>query len=163
MNPIVNYRSTSLPAIDIARLIYFIHGSHRIKLLIIKEEIPRLRTLLNQPSNFDFCRKEVLMKSINPVSQPSGQSNIVPFNSEQFASKRLSTQSNLDCKQNSFWTHFWNGLCNFLMPRSEPKIIQKIEPDGNEYYQVYDPVTGNSKTFGSELETRIWLDRRFYQ
>ncbi|QYO63499.1 hypothetical protein [Leptolyngbya sp. 7M] len=41
--------------------------------------------------------------------------------------------------------------------------MQKREPNGNEYYQVYDPVTGNSKTFGSEEETRIWLDRRFYE
>ncbi len=103
------------------------------------------------------------MKSINPASQPNAQSNIVPFNSDQFASKfRTATSSDLASK-NSIWTRFWNGLYQLLTPRSEPQIVQKIEPNGNEYYEVYDPVTGNSKIFGSELETRIWLDRRFYE
>ncbi|NJO80721.1 MAG: hypothetical protein HC827_20945 [Cyanobacteria bacterium RM1_2_2] len=107
------------------------------------------------------------MKSINPASQPNAQSNIVPFNSDQFASKfRTATSSDLAnniANKNSIWTRFWNGLYQFLTPRSEPQIVQKIEPNGNEYYEVYDPVTGNSKIFGSELETRIWLDRRFYE
>lgn len=102
------------------------------------------------------------MKSINPPSQTNAQSNIVPFNSERFTSNRTAAQFRLD-RKNSIWTHLWNGLYKFLTPRSEPQITQKVEPNGNEYYQVYDPVTGASRTFGSELETRVWLDRRFYQ
>jgi hypothetical protein len=103
------------------------------------------------------------MKSINPASQPNAQSNIVPFDSEQFAAKfRTATQPHLG-RKNPIWAYILNGLYKFLTPNSEPKIIQKIEPNGNEYYQVYDPITGDSKTFSSELETRIWLDRRFYQ
>ena len=47
------------------------------------------------------------------------------------------------------------------MPSSQPIVTQKQDQDGS-YYQVYDPMTQHSKTFGSELETRIWLDRRFY-
>jgi hypothetical protein len=103
------------------------------------------------------------MKSINPASQPNAQSNIVPFSSDQLTAKfRAKTSSYLDSKD-SIWTWFWKGLYQFLTPRSEPRIVKKIEPNGNEYYKVYDPVTGDSKVFGSELETRIWLDRRFYQ
>lgn len=102
------------------------------------------------------------MKSINPASQSNAQSNIVPFNSEQFASFRTATQPYVS-RKNSIWTYILNGLYKFLTPNSEPKITQKVEPNGNEYYQVYDPITGDSKTFSSELETRIWLDRRFYQ
>jgi hypothetical protein len=103
------------------------------------------------------------MKSINPASHPNAQSNIVPFSSEQFASKFRPVIQADSTRKDSIWTNLLNGLYKFLTPRSEPKIIQKVEPNGNEYYQVYDPVTGDSKTFGSELETRIWLDRRFYQ
>ncbi|MBW4463943.1 MAG: hypothetical protein KME07_00675 [Pegethrix bostrychoides GSE-TBD4-15B] len=47
------------------------------------------------------------------------------------------------------------------MPSSQPVIIEKRDQDGS-YYQVYDPATQSSKTFSSELETRIWLDRRYY-
>ena len=102
------------------------------------------------------------MKSIDPISHSNTQSNTISFDSEQFISTfRTSTQSNLVCKQDSFWSRFWDGFFKVLIPRLEPKIVQKAESDGTEYYQVYDPMTGYFQTFGSELETRIWLDRRF--
>lgn len=98
------------------------------------------------------------MESYNPASEANiqieSQSNIVPFQSP----RRSASAS-----QGSIWSRLWNGLFQLLMPKTEPRIVQKCEPNGNEYYQVYDPVTGNSKTFGSEEETRIWLDRRFYE
>ncbi len=102
------------------------------------------------------------MESIDLISYSNTQSDIVSFDSEQVTSTfHPSTPSNLVCKQDSFWTRFWDGLFNVLIPRSEPKIVQKTESDGTEYYEVYDPMTGSFQTFGSELETRIWLDRRF--
>lgn len=102
------------------------------------------------------------MESIDPIPHSNAQSNIIPFDSEQFASTfHPSTQSNPVCQQVSFWARFWEGLFNSLIPRSEPKVVHKTASDGTEYYEVYDPVTGYFQTFGSELETRIWLDRRF--
>lgn len=103
------------------------------------------------------------MKSIDPTSHFNAQSNIDPFNSEQPTSTHTSTQSNSTREQDSFWTRFWNGLFNVLIPRLEPKVVHKTESDGTEYYQVYDPMTGYFQTFGTELETRTWLERRFQQ
>ena len=98
------------------------------------------------------------MDSFNP-SADNAQSNIVPFNSGRATSSKWAT---LDANQ-SFWSRVGEMVFRLLLPSSEPRIVHKQEPNGNEYYQVYDPVSGNSKTFGSELETRIWLDRRFYE
>lgn len=100
------------------------------------------------------------MESYNPTSHSNSQSNIVPFDSASFNLGRAA-QSNAPA-QISAWERFWDKVLDFLAPSSEPRITQKQKPNGNEYYQVYDPITGSSKTFGSELETRIWLDRRFY-
>jgi len=95
------------------------------------------------------------MKSFNPTSFSNSQSNIVPFQSTVRTQVRRSSQ------HSGFWSRFWDGLFNRLMPSSQPIVTQKQDQDGS-YYQVYDPMTQHSKTFGSELETRIWLDRRFY-
>jgi hypothetical protein len=95
------------------------------------------------------------MESYNPTSQTRAQSNIVPFQAPAPRSAPSSTDT--------IWTRLWDGLFQLLAPKTEPRISQKRESDGNDYYHVYDPVTGVSRTFGSEQETRIWLDRRFYE
>jgi hypothetical protein len=105
------------------------------------------------------------MKGFNSASpidsqfnlQPSIQSNIVPFESSSLRSRRSQ-----DTKT-SIWERFWDTLFKLMIPSSEPRITQSQGPNGDESYQVYDPATGRSKTFSSELETRIWLDRRFYE
>jgi hypothetical protein len=103
------------------------------------------------------------MKSFNPASQPGSQANIVPFTSSTSSLRVRHAASGTALSTPSVWNRFWNAVVKALTANAEPKIVQKQEPNGNEYYQVYDPVTGSSKTFGSELETRIWLDRRFYE
>ena len=95
------------------------------------------------------------MKSLNSTSLQDSQSNIVPFQSNVRSKFRYASQ------RASLWERFWDGLFNLLMSSSQPVITQKSDQDGG-YYQVYDPTTQTSKTFASELETRIWLDRRFY-
>ena len=54
-------------------------------------------------------------------------------------------------------------LVNAIANNSEPKVTQRCDRQGNCYYQVYDPVTGKSSTFGSEREIRYWLEARYYQ
>jgi hypothetical protein len=100
------------------------------------------------------------MKSFNSSSLSDSQSNIVPFNATN--SLRL-RRSKLEAPRIGFWNRIWDHLFDWIVPTSQPKITQVQKKDGNEYYEVYDPATGHSKTFGSELETRIWLDRRFYE
>jgi hypothetical protein len=95
------------------------------------------------------------MKSFTPASSINSQSNIVPFDS--------SIRYRRSPDKASIWERFWDALFKVLIPNSEPRITQSRGPNGDESYQVYDPATGASKTFGSELETRIWLDRRFYE
>jgi len=95
------------------------------------------------------------MKSFNSASFSNSRSNIVPFQSTVSTKVRRSSQ------YPGFWSRFWDGLFNRLMPSSQPIVTQKQDHDGS-YYQVYDPMTQRSQTFGSELETRIWLDHRFY-
>jgi hypothetical protein len=92
------------------------------------------------------------MKSSQSLSINSGnaQSNIVPF------------QVNRRVAPARFWERLWAGLFNLLLPNSEPQIKQIPTAQNPEAYQVYDPVTGQTKVFGTELETRIWLDQRFY-
>jgi hypothetical protein len=94
------------------------------------------------------------MKTFNSTSLSDSQSNIVPFQSN-------SRSKSLRSSQTSRWEKFWDGLFNLLMPSSQPVITEKRDQNGS-YYQVYDPTSQTSKTFGTELETRIWLDRRFY-
>ena len=48
--------------------------------------------------------------------------------------------------------------------RTEPKIKYKCSQKcdrRNCYWQVYDPVSGFSGSFGSETEVKAWLDRRY--
>lgn len=103
------------------------------------------------------------MKSFNPATQTESQANIVPFTSRSSTLRVRRAASGTSASTTSIWNRFWDGVFKLLAPNQEPKIIQKHEPSGNSYYQVYDPVTGSSKTFSSEQETRVWLDRRFYE
>lgn len=56
----------------------------------------------------------------------------------------------------------WDSLVNSLANNSDPKITQRWDKRGNSYYQVYDPTTGITGTFGSEQEIRFWLEQRYY-
>jgi hypothetical protein len=42
----------------------------------------------------------------------------------------------------------------------EPKVWRRHDRYGNLYYRVYDPLTGISAVFGSELEVLWWLEQR---
>jgi hypothetical protein len=46
---------------------------------------------------------------------------------------------------------------------SEPRIWKKCDRNGNFYFHIYDPVTGQFINLGSEQEVRCWLERRYYQ
>ncbi len=54
-------------------------------------------------------------------------------------------------------------ITQWLRHRDEPKITQCRDRKGNLYYQVYDPTTHRSASFGSESEVRWWLEQRYSQ
>ncbi|MBD1867415.1 hypothetical protein H6F95_08910 [Cyanobacteria bacterium FACHB-471] len=45
----------------------------------------------------------------------------------------------------------------------EPQISQKRDRSGEVFWRVYDPTTGESARFNSELEVRFWLEQRYYR
>lgn len=51
----------------------------------------------------------------------------------------------------------------FLTAPSEPKITQRTDLTGNNWWEVYDPKTGSSRVFNNEAEVRMWLEQRYYQ
>lgn len=57
----------------------------------------------------------------------------------------------------------WQTWFSALSGNPEPRIYRKRDRYGNSYFQVYDPTTGLSSSFGTEKEVRIWLDERYYQ
>lgn len=69
-----------------------------------------------------------------------------------------------------FWVWLKTGmqqLGQFFQQRSgdasEPKVWQKFDRQGNpQGWRVFDPGTGRTIALSSELEVRLWLERRFY-
>ncbi len=51
----------------------------------------------------------------------------------------------------------------FLTAPSEPKISQRTDLTGNNWWEVYDPKTGSYRVFNNEAEVRMWLEERYYQ
>ncbi|MBW4464567.1 MAG: hypothetical protein KME07_03880 [Pegethrix bostrychoides GSE-TBD4-15B] len=94
------------------------------------------------------------MKNFNPTSLENSRSNIVPFQSA------VRSKFSYTSQRGSVWERFWDKLFDLLMSSTQPVVTQKPGQEGG--YQVYDPITQRSQTFASELETLIWLERRFY-
>ncbi|WP_404789863.1 hypothetical protein [Altericista sp. CCNU0014] len=55
------------------------------------------------------------------------------------------------------------AIANWIVQTSEPKVSHKRDRQGHLYYQVYDPLSGVSASFGSEAEIRAWLEQRYYR
>ncbi|HEY9648363.1 MAG TPA: hypothetical protein V6C88_18440 [Chroococcidiopsis sp.] len=54
-------------------------------------------------------------------------------------------------------SHFFVALAG----SSEPRIMQKVDAEGNLFWTVYDPVDGRSAHLYSESEVRHWIDQRY--
>jgi hypothetical protein len=49
-----------------------------------------------------------------------------------------------------------------LSPNDEVKVWQKSDRFGNFYWCAYDPKTGDSANFGSEIEVMGWIESHYY-
>lgn len=83
---------------------------------------------------------------------------------QNFSTTDLTPES----KQTSFMLLRWlrkigEVIVNTLAAQEQPRIYAKRNRMGESYWQIYDPRTCHTTYLGSEQETRIWLDKRFYQ
>ncbi|KKI99872.1 hypothetical protein [Prochlorothrix hollandica] len=45
----------------------------------------------------------------------------------------------------------------------EPRIVEKYTPEGQCFYEVYDPVSDRRQSFATAQAVRQWLEQRYYQ
>ncbi|NJR76982.1 MAG: hypothetical protein HC773_32540 [Scytonema sp. CRU_2_7] len=57
---------------------------------------------------------------------------------------------------------FWqNAIQTLLADPEELQVIQKVDRQGNIYWQAYDPVTGKSFSSGSEVDVSMWIEQLY--
>ncbi|MEB3355716.1 MAG: hypothetical protein VKK04_03155 [Synechococcales bacterium] len=61
----------------------------------------------------------------------------------------------------SFWTNFWTAFINLAAGKREPIVEMRRDRQGNVFYTVYDPTTGQRTVCASEQEVRVWLEERY--
>ncbi|NJO41746.1 MAG: hypothetical protein HC865_14215 [Cyanobacteria bacterium RU_5_0] len=76
---------------------------------------------------------------------------------------KLNSHSKAESKINSSYVQswmnkVWNIIADLLVPNTEPQIMQKRDRNGQDWWYVYDPQTGESAWFTSETEVRAWLE-----
>ncbi len=52
----------------------------------------------------------------------------------------------------------WQRTIYMLNHSTEVRVFQGSDRAGHSYFEIYDPTTGKSNTFGTEQEIRAWLD-----
>lgn len=61
-------------------------------------------------------------------------------------------------------SHLRQYLVHILSTSYEPKVWQKVDRQGRTVgWRVFDPESGQTIPFGSELEVRLWLEQRYYR
>lgn len=55
----------------------------------------------------------------------------------------------------------WQFLTDLLIARSELQIIQTVDRNGQIWWYIYDPATGQTAWLESEDEARIWIENRY--
>ncbi|UBF27230.1 hypothetical protein K9N68_04500 [Kovacikia minuta CCNUW1] len=56
----------------------------------------------------------------------------------------------------------WESLTTSSPKKLEPEIWQRMDQEGNVWWDAYDPVAGQVMYFASEEEIRMWLDQLPY-
>ena len=46
---------------------------------------------------------------------------------------------------------------------TEPRVQQRRDRIGQQYWHTFDPITGQTNYFETETEVRQWLENRYYQ
>jgi hypothetical protein len=71
------------------------------------------------------------------------------------------------CPLNSssgFLRRIWQSCVQMMTSSYELKVWQKVDRQGRlTSLQVFDPESDRSISFGSEMEFRLWLEKRHYR
>ncbi|MEH1826943.1 MAG: hypothetical protein V7L22_16530 [Nostoc sp.] len=59
---------------------------------------------------------------------------------------------------NIIWENFVKKL---LSNPNELQVWQKVDRQGNIYWQAYDPVTGKSFSSGSQTDVCMWIEQLY--
>jgi hypothetical protein len=63
--------------------------------------------------------------------------------------------------QPSRWQRLLQTLVESLAGNGEPKIYHRRDRQGNSYLEVYDPRSGQTQSFSTTQEVRVWLEQRY--
>ncbi|NJR38570.1 MAG: hypothetical protein HC781_06630 [Leptolyngbyaceae cyanobacterium CSU_1_4] len=66
-------------------------------------------------------------------------------------------------EQEPLVSRIFQTLVAKLSGNNDPQIKLKYSSSGQEYWHVYDPMTGKAETFATEAEVRIWVEQRYYR
>ncbi|QLE55542.1 hypothetical protein [Nostoc sp. TCL26-01] len=80
-------------------------------------------------------------------------------------SKGIKTPASILFRQNFSWGFLQNIWQKFvkiiLVDTQEIQVRQKVDRHGNQYWFVYDPVTGRSFASGSEADVSMWIEQTY--
>ncbi|MCF4967836.1 hypothetical protein [Nostoc sp. CMAA1605] len=78
-------------------------------------------------------------------------------------SKGRETPNKIGFKHNfgrEFIQTIWQKLLKILLSdANEIQVNQKVDRQGNKYWQAYDQITGHSFASGSEVDVRMWIEQ----
>ncbi len=58
--------------------------------------------------------------------------------------------------------YIWEKIVKTLLVDSqELQVLQKVDRQGNIYWQAYDPVTGKSFSSGSKVDISMWIEQLY--
>lgn len=57
---------------------------------------------------------------------------------------------------------FFQAIASNIASSNEIKVWHKTDRQGNAYWCAYDPKTGQTASFGSEIEVMAWIEGRYY-
>ncbi|MDX2244463.1 MAG: hypothetical protein NW224_27635 [Leptolyngbyaceae cyanobacterium bins.302] len=85
-----------------------------------------------------------------------------PSLTEKNSLNQSKNTSSLIARLNSVMTQFWNNIWDWIVTHDDPKVRERFDRQGRRIgWQVFDPETGYTISFGSELEVRLWLEHRY--
>ncbi|MDZ8189051.1 MAG: hypothetical protein RMX96_29925 [Nostoc sp. ChiSLP02] len=56
----------------------------------------------------------------------------------------------------------WHRLVIAIATSSQLQVWQTQLPNGDCSWHAYDPMTGRSACFGTEIEMRVWIETQYY-
>jgi hypothetical protein len=49
-----------------------------------------------------------------------------------------------------------------LLTKDEPKVVQRVDAEGNVYWEIHDPSSGYIAYCSTEADVMVWLEKHYY-